>query len=76
MESCDRGTSWYCSHSDNERGAQARSGHFIETEKQSKHPTQPHEMASSEPNSTVRKSYITLIFILAEKKICVTHNNP
>lgn len=48
--------------------AKARSGHFIEMENQSKHPTQPHAMASSEPNSTARGSYITLIFIMAEKK--------
>lgn len=52
--------------------AKARSGHFIEIENQSKHPTKPHAMASSEPNSTVRESYITLIFILAEK-IYVLH---
>lgn len=48
--------------------AKAMLGHFIETQNQSHHPMQPHTMASSEPSSTVRESYIALIFVLAGKK--------
>lgn len=55
--------------------AKASSGHSIEIEKHSSHLTEPHAVASSEPSSTVRENYITLIFILAEK-IWFTHNNP
>lgn len=58
------------------KGEAQASSHLVETENQSKHPTQPHAMASSEPNSAVRESYITLIFILAEKNLCFTHNYP
>lgn len=60
---------WVTAHMlDSERERKARSGHFTETENRSKHPTQFRARASSEPNFTVRESYITLVFILAEKK--------
>lgn len=72
MKSCDHGTSWCCSHSDSERGSKGQVKTFYWNRK----PTQPHAMASSEPNSTVRESYIPLIFILAEKNLCFAHNNP